>query len=314
MIADTRWIGLAAALAAPGAAAGASEPHPAGPAPCAAVSVAQAVAAGADGACVAIEGWAVGDMLMDAARDRYAWQRLYNDPSSSGAQLGLVNWQDDAGGVGAVRLRLTGTIRRCDNAASGNLLPHPAGAEFCENKAGLYLDVAAAQALGRAPLVRAVAGDGAGLGNLTPVPAGPVRSAMLAAFQPIWDRHRADGGAALRQKLAGGLAGDVAGTGQGFAAQSALTPDAAVEVLGWREPIWADESARMVWAQQAANYAEAIVCAMDAARAARNLWPVSTLDIGLAPDRPYFCVRLSQPASGAVQSEWTVDPNPAGEG
>lgn len=275
--------------------------------PCAAVSVAQAIVSGAGESCVAIEGWAVGDMVMDAGRDRYARQRTYNDPSSSGVQLGLANWQDEEGRVGAVQLRLTGKLRRCENAASGNLLPHPAGAEFCENNAGLYLDVDTVQVMGRAPLVRAVAGDGADMGNLTPIADGPVRRAMLAAFQPILDRHRADGGAALRQMLPGGQR-------SGFPVQEALAPDAAIEVLGWREPVWADDGTRAAWAQQAADHAEAIVCAMDRERAARNLWPISAQDIGLAAGRPYFCARLSQGADGRVQAELTVDDHPAGEG
>lgn len=311
MIAAFRLISVAAAgLAALGGTAFAAEREAdagAGSAPCAAVRVAEAIASGPGPGCVVIEGWAMGDMLMDAARDRYARQRIYNDPSSSGRQLGLANWQDEDGGIGAAHVRLTGTLRRCENASFGNLLPHPAGAEFCENMTGLYLDVDRAQLMGRAPLVRAVAGDGADLGNLTPIADGPVRRAMLAAFQPILDRHRADGGAALRQMLPQAQRRD-------FAAQGALASDAAIEVLGWREPAWADEAARAAWAQQAARHAEAIVCAMDAGRAARNLWPISTQDIGLAAGRPYFCVRLSQRADDRVQAEQTVDENPAGEG
>lgn len=291
---------------------------------CAVISVAQAIA-GADrsGAeaesCVTIQAWLVGDVLMDRPEDRYSLPRLYNDPSSSGVQLGLTGWVDaensgDALGQGrkpraasAAHLRLTGRLRRCDPPASGNLLPDPAGADFCQRNAGLYLAADAAELLNRAPLVRAVAAARGAKGNLVPLDQGRVRDSMLAAFQAVLAPHRGDGGQVMRRIM--GLPSDAA-----WAGQSALASDASIEILGWREPAWADAAARAGWAEQQRGAAEAVACAMDPGRASRNLWPISTRDIGIAINRPYLCARLKQSADGRIAIEWPVDAQPAEEG
>lgn len=291
---------------------------------CPSMRVAQAIMAAQETGietqgCVTLQAWWVDGLLMDTPEDRYEPQRLYNDPSSSGLQLGLTGWIDaenitsamGQGGVprvaSAAHLRLTGKLRRCDPTASGNLLPDPAGVDFCQRSAGLYLAADTAELLGHVPLVRAVAASKGAKGNLVPLAQGPVREAMFAAFQPILAQHRADGGKILRRIM--GLPSDAA-----WAGQPALAGDAVIAILGWREPLWADAAARAGWAEQERGAAEAVACAMDPGRASRNLWPISTRDIGIAANRPYLCVRLKQSADGRIAPEYSVDAYPAEEG
>lgn len=272
---------------------------------CRVASVAQALV-GVVGDCFTITAYAVDGLLMDDSQHIYAQPNHYNDPSSSGVQLGLAGWADDSAAQGAVQLRVTGRLRQCSDSAGGNLLPN-AESGFCDRQRGLYLDVERAELMERSPLRRAVRADGAMLGNLIPLAQGRVREALIAEFRTSIAAHRADGGKALRAMM-GHPRGDH------FLAQSALADDAAVEVFGWRAPAWAGAAEQAALGTQGRVMPEAVVCAMDAEWAAQNLWPISTRDVGLAATRPYICVRAAQQADGRVSLEYSVDSNPAVEG
>jgi hypothetical protein len=259
---------------------------------CASATVAEAIAMGAGAGCVSMEAYAVGGLLMDAPLHRYAQERRYNEPSSSGLLLGLSGWQDIADARGAAKLRVSGTVRECAAQASGNLLPHPSGAEFCDQRGGLYLDVKKAELLERAVLTRGTAADGAEWGNLSPLPHGTERDAMLVAFQAFL----------VKDGFGDAVPNHVVGAG------------AVSEIFGWRKPLWAGPESQSAWAAQAVNRAEVIACSMNQAHAAKGYWPISTRDIGLAPDRPYACVRLERGADGYVTRIAVVDDNPAVEG
>lgn len=295
---------LCSAVGAGGAAVAAGEPVN-DTATCRVASVAQALL-GTVGDCFTITAYAVDGLLMDDSQHIYAQPSHYNDPSSSGVQLGLAGWADDSAARGAVQLRVTGQLRQCSDSAGGNLLPNAENG-FCDRQRGLYLDVQSAEALGRSAVRRAVRADGAMLGNLIPLAHGPIREALLAEFRTSIAAHRADGGQSLWAMI-GHPRGDH------FLAQSALADDAAVEVFGWRTPVWAGATEQAALGAQGQVMPEAVACAMDAGRAAQNLWPISTRDIGLAATRPYICLRAAQQANGRVTLEYSVDSNPAVEG
>lgn len=275
---------------------------------CRAASVVQ-VLDGGEGKCFTVTGTAQGGVLVEHGLHLYAQPWLYNDPSSSGLQLGLSDWEDDdayAGALGAAHLKVTGVLRRCAEESGGNLLPEGAGS-YCEGRRGLYLDVRQAEISGRAPIRRAVRADGVSLGNLVPLADSPLRERLLAEFRTIMTSHRADGGARLRLMLPQPRP-------DRFVGDAALAKDAAVEILGWRTPAWAGEDEAAGLHSQGGVMPEAIACVMDKERAAQNLWPISTRDIGIAAARPYICAHLSQHADGRISVEFRVDENPAVEG
>lgn len=272
---------------------------------CAVVSVEEALN-GVVGDCLTITAYALDGLLIDDGLHIYAQPSRYNDPSSSGVQLGLAGWSDDSAGQGAADLRVTGVLRQCSDVAGGNLLPS-AKYDFCDDHRGLYLDVQSAEVLRRSAVRRAVRADGASLGNLVPLAQGPVREALLAEFRTVFAGHRADGGKMLRAMMGLPL-------GAEFPAQSALADDAVIEVFGWRMPAWAGAAEQAVLSGQGQAMPEAIACVMDARRATQNLWPISTRDIGLAATRPYICIGAAQQADGRVALRYSMDSNPAVEG
>lgn len=289
------------------------------PASCQTLTVAEALEQ-AEGACVILNAYVVDGLLMDDLLHRYVQPRLYNDPSSSGRQIGLTGWAISAGMKGAAKIRAIGLMRRCDDAGpAGNLLPKAVGEDFCDRQRGYYLAIQQAETLANIPMQRGLRRDGEALGNLRPIPAGAVRHGMLQEFGMVIRALRRDGGAALRSRLPEPKP-------KRWIAAEALGPDMQIEILGWRTPDWADAESQQSWAAQAAERAEVIACAMDAARAKQNLWPISTRDIGLAADRPYICARLSArgedhviaghdgSTQGGVIIDYSIDENPAVEG
>lgn len=246
---------------------------------------------GAGAGCVQLDAYAVDGLLMDNALHRYARERRYNEPSSTGLLLGMAGWQDADGAKGAARLRIRGTVRACAAEASGNLLPHPSGAQFCDKYGGLYLDVERADVLERAVLKRATAADGAEWGNLARLADGNERDAMLVAFLAFLIK---DGFGDALPKAAYGA-------------------ESVAEIFGWRPPLWAGPESSEAWAAQTATLAEVIACTISKEGAAQNRWPISTRDIGVAPERPYGCVRLERGAGLSVTPIWAVDENPAVE-
>jgi hypothetical protein len=289
---------------------------------CAVMSVAQALQQD-EGTCVSLQGFAVDGVMMDHLLDRYRQPQLYNDPSSSGTQIGLMGWRDAAGVSGAARMKAVGVVRLCEAALSSDLLPKSQGADFCDRHSGLFLDVRQAAVLGHVSMPRGLRRDGTALGDLVPVSKHAVRHSMMQVWAVLQRRLAIVGAERLRLMLPEPRP-------PRLAVDAALQQGSKLEIFGWRVPRWADAGAQAALHQQGTARAEVIACAMRADDAAQNLWPISTRDIGMAADRPYLCVRLvetgedSQHDDGGdgvniqyvdgVVVEYLVDENPAVEG
>lgn len=258
--------------------AAAAEPAPS--------SVAEAIARGPSDQPVTLSAWAVRGELLDDVMDRYAAETRYNDPSSSERRLGargvLADWRSDA--AEARRVTVTGKVQRCGEVGGNLLAMIEAEADFCAKRRGLYLQIDRAEAGEGVPLIRGLAADAAGRGNLLPLSAdSPVRAAVLAWFV---------------EEIIGGL--------------EALATNPAVEVFGWRKPLWADAEVESSWQQQGATAPEAIICVMEQSLAEQGLWPISTKDIGNAKGRPYLCAQIMS-TGGKRRAVFAKDPSPAME-
>lgn len=289
---------------------------------CAVMSVAKALQQG-EGDCVSLQGFVVDGVMMDHLLDRYRPPQLYNDPSSSGAQIGLMGWRDAASVSGAARMKAVGVVRRCDAALPGDLLPNPQGADFCERHKGLFLEVRQTDVLGHVPMPRGLRADGKALGDLVPVSEYAIRHSMMQVWGVLHRRLAIVGAERLRLMFPDPRPPHLA-------VDAALQHDSKLKIFGWRVPPWADAGAKEALHLQGTARAEVIACAMSAEAAAQDLWPISTRDIGVAADRPYLCVRLieagedSQQLEGGqglniqyvdgVMVEYLVDENPAVEG
>ena len=266
----------------------------AGAAEGASLSVAEALARGPSEAAVQVSAWAVRSELMDDPMDRYAAETRYNDPSSSGKRLGYRGAEGALAALPAAeaavaqRVTLTGRVKRCGEGegaggGDGNLLAVVDAADFCAQHRGLYLDVAAMQAGESQPLVRGLAVDHAGQGNLLPLAAhSPVRAAVIAWFR------------------------------EAYGPLEQLVANPVVELFGWRKPLWADGAVEAAWQQQSAAAPEAILCVMEREKADQGLWPISTKDIGNAKGRPYLCAQIMS-TGGQRRAVFAEDPSPAME-
>jgi hypothetical protein len=79
------------------------------------------------------------------------------------------------------------------------------------------------------------------------------------------------------------------------------------DVLGWREPAWADEASRAAAAQRMdAGVREGFFCG-STARNAAALWPIDQNDVDNHRSRPYACVRVTlRDDGGAGYVEYDV--------
>lgn len=289
---------------------------------CAVMSVAQALQQD-EGACVSLQGFAVDGVMMDHLLDRYRQPRYYNDPSSSGAQIGLMGWRDAAGVSGAARIKAVGVVRRCAAALSSDLLPKSQETDFCDQHNGLFLDVQQAAVLEHVPMPRGLRRDGTDLGDLVPVSEYAISHSMMQVWSVLQRRLRIVGADRLRMMLPEPRL-------PRLAVDAALQQGSKLKIFGWRVPRWADAGAQAALRQQSVARAEVIACAMSAEDAEQDLWPISTRDIGMAADRRYLCVRLVEASEdlqhddsgegvniqyvdGAIV-EYPIDENPAVEG
>lgn len=250
------------------------------------LDVADAIQQGVSDQPVTITAWAVRGELVADPLDRYAWEERYNDPSSSGRRLGYrggaAEWRVDE--AKAQRVTVTGRVQRCSGEGGGNLLAAiGVDDEFCAQRRGLYLEIERAEAGEAVPLVRGLTQDAAGRGNLLP----------LAADSPV------------RASVAAWFIAEVGGL-------EALADNLALEVFGWRRPLWADEEVAAAWQQIGAVAPEAVVCVMDQALAEQGRWPISTKDIGNTKDRPYLCAQIMS-TGGKRRAVFAEDPSPAME-
>lgn len=303
------FLGLTAAFflaAAPAAAQEGKETR----APCSATSspamtIGEISALGdaAIGRCVTVEGWALGFFLQAGNEARYRRQRIYNDYGSTGAVLGLYG-RDRA--LEPAIIRATGRIDSCkavyDRIVAAGEIPFLGG--FCHYYNGLVIDATSVAEIGKPDIVRIpAAAAGSGLGNLSPMAESEARATLRATFAPLLDALVKRDREALRRllRIAGGvpLSDDrlekrIAALTAADSPVSALPTDgsAAIEVFGWREPLWADEKTRAGNAAAIANTTSGIVCAAPKRTAEQRLWPIDDADIGFARGRPYVCARI----------------------
>ncbi|WP_432767628.1 MAG: hypothetical protein HEQ22_09260 [Sphingopyxis sp.] len=300
-------MGLAASVAVvPAAAEAGDEAAPAcSAADSPAMTIGEVIALGeaAVGRCVTVEGWALGFFLQADNEARYRQERIYNDYTSTGAALGLYG--RDRGAAPAI-IRATGRIDSCkavyDRIVAAGDIPFLGG--FCHYHYGLVVNAATVTEIGKPDVVRIPARTAsAGLGNLSPMAPGEARDTLGAAFAPLLDALVKRDAAALKSLLrneAGAamaedrLASRVAALTAADSPAAVLPADgtAAIEVFGWREPLWADDQTRVGNAEAMANTTSGIVCAAPQRAAAARLWPIDDADAGFARDRPYLCARI----------------------
>ncbi|MEQ1687105.1 MAG: hypothetical protein ABL874_00855, partial [Sphingopyxis sp.] len=159
------------------------------------------------GSCITIEGIVVGRTLVEDSRARYRPEQRENDPSSSGAVLGLFSFQRfDV----PTRVRVVGVLIDCGELiqateARGERI----GAGYCFHFHGRALSArVAVTTLEPAPLTRLTRADaGPDLGNLSPLPDGDVRRQMADAVTHFIIAVRSGDRAAVTTMHGGGAAG-----------------------------------------------------------------------------------------------------------
>lgn len=256
------------------------------------------------GRCVTVSGIGIGRLIAADVNARYRQERIENDPSSNGAVLGLYH---DESFRQPRQLRATGVIGDCAAAAANPALL-PAQQGYCQYFKGLFLTVASVELLDPVALARLPRGEApAGLGNLSPLPAGDVRRRMQAAANGFLAALRAGNRAALAAMHGGGPNGrrpaaDLARVeALLFSARSPFAAlrvpgNATIEIFGWRDPLWADADWRAARART--GDLDAIACISVRPNAAA-LWPIDSKDADNTPDRPYACTRIHIGGTGA---------------
>lgn len=251
------------------------------------------------GACFTVEAIATGFWLYADNAARYRPSSAENDPSASGAIIGLYG---RSRGLPPARIRVTGRIDRCERirevVTAGGGIPFLSG--YCHYHRGLALYGQAVEELEPVAFTRVGLRDAGNLGNLRPLAQGPVRQRLLAAASAFFDALDSGDDALLH--------GLVAQSRQQQEDQlSALMAHPAVaqwrsdrtgrvlQVLGWQRPADASGEQQAQWARDAAQGAEAYVCSAGPAFAERNLWPIHFTDTGIAAERPYLCIRIWMP-------------------
>ncbi len=266
------------------------------------MTIATIAAAGdsAVGTCVSVEGLVIGRQLQAGNDARYRPYPRANEPSSTGAILGLYG--NTLPIPQRARAQVIGRVDSCERmleravAASGpNSIVMLGG--YCHYYRGLAINATEVAAMGDADQVRIPRGTAdPALGNLSPMAPGAARERLLAAANGLFAAlrtpdvarallRRSDGAArtdaeifAMADRLAAG-----AGTRNG----SGVT-----EIFGWRVPMWAETADRANFDQQAARVTEGIAC-HSARPDAAALWPISEDDAMLGGPRPYGCIRIS---------------------
>lgn len=259
--------------------------------------------------CIMIEAVLVGGVLVADDRARYRMERLRGDPSSTGAVLGYYGERhfDQP-----MRVRVTGRLGDCRTAQ--NLAEQSAGPDaivmmtgYCHYFAGRYVRAEHVDALGPVTFTRLLRADaGPDLGNLSPMAAGDTRRQMLAAAQQFAAAVRTGDRARIAVMHGGGPSGTRIGSEDAAAlllddadspfAPLRSAPPTAIEIFGWKPPLWADEA----WhaARARTGTAEGIAC-FSVHRDAERLWPIDSKDADNLPSRPYACTRIVLSGTGA---------------
>ncbi|MEK6541794.1 MAG: hypothetical protein AABZ45_06715 [Pseudomonadota bacterium] len=262
------------------------------------------------GSCIAIEGIVVGRTLVADERARYRPATRENDPSSSGAVLGLYS---DHHFEAPTRVRVIGILFDCDAAAAHARAANPQvitmAIGYCHYFHGRTFRARVVTDLGPAPLTRLLRADaGPDLGNLSPLSDGDVRRQMADAVTRFIIAVRTGDRTAVAA-MHGGGPGGTRSPGElaeierlifedatsPFAALRG-TGDVSIEIFGWRAPLWADAD----WhaARARTGTAEAIACFSGHPNAA-VLWPIDSRDADNISGRPYACTRITLSGTGA---------------
>ena len=276
-----------------------------------ATTFADATSTVALGSCIAIDGVAVGRLLVEDGRARYRSEQRENDPSSTGAILGFYS----DGDIGPPRhVRVVGTLSDCATAESAFRATLPAESiyfpqGFCHYFKGRFV-LARAVTLGEPANFVRVGRNAAPpeLGNLAPLADGDVRQQMLRAAARLLDAIRGGDRATVAVMHGGGPSGtrraeDSASVvdllfddGQSpFAPLRAAGP-VVIEIFGWRAPLWAD--AEWHAARDRTGTAQAIACFSRHANAAA-MWPIDSKDADNLATRPYACTLIILSGTGA---------------
>ncbi len=263
------------------------------------------------GSCIAIEGVVVGRLLVEDSAARYRRERRENDPSSTGAILGLYGVE----GFDQPRsIRVMGVVSDCATAARTTRTGGPEVitelSGYCHYFNGRTLIAQSVSDIGPAQFARVRPSTaGAELGNLSPLADGDVRLQMLTAARRLIDAIRAGDRAAVAAMHGGGPNASRApselepvnrllfeDSQSPFASLRNSDNVVAIEIFGWREPLWADAQWRV--ARERTGTAEAIACFSAHANAAA-LWPIDSKDADNLPGRPYACSRVMLSGTGA---------------
>ncbi len=252
--------------------------------------------------CMNVEGIAVGSVLVADGSARYRRETRANDPSSTGAVLGLNGGQRfDV----PTRVRVHGVIVDC----AGERRARPMLSSYCESFNGRAIRVTHVVDLGPADFVRLRPGEATSdLGNLSPLPEGDSRRQMQTAAARFLGAIRSGDRTALATMHGGGPGGQRArGDLERVLAIMLESPDSpfadlrtrsavTTEIFGWKPPLWADDA----WRSETARIGAADAIACFSARAdAATLWPIDSKDADNIPGRPYACTRIHIASTGA---------------
>lgn len=259
--------------------------------------------------CVTLEGIAVGRLFIADERARYRREVRENDPSSSGAVLGLYSSERFEM---PTRVRITGRVMDCAalEASARNAREQAAlVGGYCHYYNGRAFRAGRVVRLGPATITRLRRADaGEELGNLAAIPPGDDRERLIASADRLFAAIKSGDRREIAALHGGGPGGtrsadEIAHTLH-LVLDDPLSPFAAlhgpgganVEILGWREPLWANDE----WREQRRRSPslDAIACwsvRLDAA----SQWPIDSKDADNLPGRPYACTRIHINGTGA---------------
>lgn len=282
------------------------------------IDFAQATGGEQTAPCVAITGIIVGRLFVEDERARYRQEQRENDPSSTGAILGIYAPETfDT----PTRVRVIGRLTDCSelqNDAEAVAQARQADGEtvivmmtgFCHYFPGRVIRAVHVDSLGEVRITRLTRAEaGPDLGNLAPLAPGDTRNRMLAAAARFADAVRAGDRTMLAAMHGGGpgarrsprdieevlalLTGDAATTPFAMLRSRAAI---STEIFGWKPPLWADEA----WQRdlRASGAEEAIACFTDQSEVAEQLWPIDSKDADNLVQRPYACTRIRLTGQG----------------
>ncbi len=276
--------------------------------------------------CVEIEGIVIGRLFVADSSARYRLEPVRNNPSSTGHILGFYS---DQSFDEPTRVRLRGRIGDCAtaqvqaerDARETNSIILLSG--FCHYFSGRTIHTTAVDVLGPATLTRPLPDQAsATFGNLSPLAPGDVRTRMQAAADRLIGAVRSGDRAALAAMHGGGPSGrrdpvDVErvvsllldAPDSPFASLRIFEPTA-VEIFGWKPPLWADDAWRGETLRSGDS--DAIACFSVRADSGR-LWPIDSKDADNIPGRPYACTRIHIGGTGADSpARYDTDQAPVG--